>query len=55
MENFSENYEPLELSPYEKYIVIDALYINDIRNELGSLDRSDFLNDIRKKARHIYG
>ena len=50
MENFSENYEPLELFPNQKYVVIDALYINDIRNELGSLDRSDFLNDIRKKV-----
>lgn len=41
MKNISLNGEPVELTVSSKYIVIDALYINDIRSELGHLNKDD--------------
>ncbi len=48
MKNISLNGEPVELTVSSKYIVIDALYINDIRSELGHLNKDDIFDEIRK-------
>lgn len=48
MKNISLNGEPVELTVSSKYIVIDALYINDIRSELGHLNKEDIFDEIRK-------
>lgn len=50
MNNVSLNGEPIELSVTIKYIVIDALYINDIRSELGHLKGDDIFNEIRNNV-----
>jgi len=47
MNNVSLNGEPIELSVTIKYIVIDALYINEIRAELAHLKRDDIFDEIR--------
>ncbi|MEN5086129.1 hypothetical protein ABE426_06635 [Sphingobacterium faecium] len=47
MKNISLNGEPIELSVTIKYIVIDALYINEIRTELAHLKRDDIFDEIR--------
>jgi len=47
MKNISLNGEPIELSVTIKYIVIDALYINEISAELAHLKRDDIFDEIR--------
>lgn len=47
MKNISLNGEPIELSVTIKYIVIDALYINDIRSELGNLNKGNIFSEVR--------
>jgi hypothetical protein len=48
--NFSLNKEPLYLVCGVKYIVIDALYVNDIRQELSDLNVDEIFNEIRNKV-----
>ncbi len=47
MKNISLNKEPIELAVGIKYIVIDALYINEIRLECPNLIGDNLLNEIR--------
>lgn len=47
MKNISLNKEPIELTASIKYIVIDALYINEIRLEVSNLTNDNIFNEIR--------
>ncbi len=47
MKNISLNKEPIELAVGIKYIVIDALYINEIKLEIANLTSDNILNKIR--------
>ncbi len=47
MQNISLNNESIELKCDIKYIIIDALYINDIKQQLFNLKRDNILNEIR--------
>ncbi|MGK9126688.1 hypothetical protein M1D52_21920 [Olivibacter sp. SA151] len=50
MKNISLDKEPIELLPNIKYIVIDAMYINEIRLEISNLINEDILNAIRSNV-----
>lgn len=50
MKNISLNKESIELAVDTKYIVIDALYINNIRLEYPDLISNDPFNEIRRKV-----
>lgn len=47
MKNISLNKEPIELAVNIKYIVIDALYINEIKLEIANLTNDNILNEIK--------
>lgn len=47
MKNISLTKEPIELAVSIKYIVIDALYINEIKLEIANLTNDNILNEIR--------
>lgn len=47
MKNISLNGEPIELASNIKYIVIDALYINEIRAQIPNLKKDNIFNEIR--------
>jgi len=49
MENISLNKKPIQLISGVKYIVIDALYIEDIKKEIPALNSDNILVEIRKK------
>jgi hypothetical protein len=49
MENISINKEQIKLNPKLKYVVIDALYINEIRENYNELDSENFFNEIKLK------
>ena len=49
MNNISLRKEQIQLKLGVKYIVIDGLYINDIKSELDKLDINNLENDIREK------
>jgi hypothetical protein len=50
MKNISIENEPIELKIGVTYIVIDGLYINDIKEELENLEVDQLINDIREKV-----
>jgi len=50
MKNISTENEPIELRIGVKYIVIDGLYINDIKEELENLRVDHLIGDIREKV-----
>lgn len=50
MKNISLYNEPLELAINFRYIIIDALYINDIKIELPNLLADNILDEIRNKV-----
>jgi hypothetical protein len=50
MKNFSTNKEAINLKSGTKYIVIDALYINDIRQELSNIREKFKIDEIRSKV-----
>lgn len=50
MKNISLNKEPIELAVNIKYIVIDALYVNEVKLELANLPNDNFLNNIRNSV-----
>jgi len=50
MKNISLNKEPVELAVNIKYIVIDALYINEIKLEIENLTKDNILNEIRNSV-----
>jgi hypothetical protein len=50
MRNISLNAEPLMVSVGRKYILIDALYLNEIKSALFSFQEADFTNEIRHKV-----
>lgn len=50
MKNFSLNKESIDLICGIKYIIIDALYINDIKQELSNLKSEDIFDEIRSKV-----
>ncbi len=49
MKNISLNGEALKFSVENKYIIIDALYLNDIKEKFSSLDKRNLLKDIKEK------
>jgi hypothetical protein len=49
MDNISLNKEPIELITGAKYIVIDALYIDDIKQRMAALNSDNILVEIRQK------
>lgn len=49
MNNVSLNGESVKLTVGDEYIVIDALYISDIQQELNDLNKEDLYNEIRNK------
>lgn len=50
MKNISIENEPIELNIGTRYIVIDGLYIDDIKQELGNLTAEHLIDDIREKV-----
>ncbi len=48
--NISLNKEPIELECGIKYIIIDALYLNDIRQGLSCLNNNNISDEIRSKV-----
>lgn len=50
MKNISLDQEPIELTPNIDYVVIDALYINDIKKEIPNLDTQNIFGEIRTKV-----
>jgi len=46
MKNLSLNNEPLELNPGKSYFVIDALYLQEIKNELDGKDIRNIRHEI---------
>jgi len=47
--NTSVNKESINLNKKKKYIVIDGLYLNSIKDELHSIDEKNLYSDIRNK------
>ncbi|MEZ4772744.1 MAG: hypothetical protein R3D00_06130 [Bacteroidia bacterium] len=50
MNNVSTNGESLSLLPEKRYYVIDALYLNDIKDKINSLDQANLDQEIREKV-----
>lgn len=50
MKNISFNKEPIQLKCGIKYIIIDAIYLKDIRKEISNLNIDDIFNEIRNKV-----
>lgn len=50
MNNISLNKETLELRRGIQYIVVDALYINDIKEEISNLSSENIVSEIRNKV-----
>lgn len=50
MENISLNKEAVELKSGKKYIIIDALYINYIKEEISNLNIKNLTDEIRSKV-----
>lgn len=50
IQNISLNREPVELRCGIKYIIIDALYINDVKQELSNLSSDNLINEVRIKV-----
>lgn len=50
MKNFSSNKESIDLLCGIKYIIIDALYLNDIKQELSNLKNESIFDEIRSKV-----
>lgn len=48
--NISINKEPIKVKSNIEYIVIDALYIDDIREKLSELEKDDIINEIKNKV-----
>lgn len=48
--NISINKEPIKVKNNIEYIVIDALYIDDIREKWSELEKDDIINEIRNKV-----
>ena len=50
MRNISLNKEQIILNAGKKYYVMDALYLDDIKNFPEDLDKNDLANEIKKKV-----
>lgn len=50
MNNLSIDSQPIKLRAREKYIVIDPLYLDDIRENLTLLDKNNLLLEIKEKV-----
>ena len=50
IDNISYSKEPVKLTPGAKYIVIDALYVNEIKLNIQSIGKKELLNEIRNKV-----
>ena len=50
MKNISLNKEDLKLNVDAEYIVIDALYVNNIKEKMTFLDIDNFLDDVKSKV-----
>lgn len=50
MINISRIGESLQLNEENQYIIIDALYLNEIQDKIENLDKDNLLEDIRNKV-----
>lgn len=50
MLNLSLNKEPLVLKKQNHYFIVDALYLNEIKNKLAEIDVANLSNEIREKV-----
>lgn len=48
--NISINKEPIKVKNNIEYIVIDALYVDDIRGKLSELEKDDIIKEIKNKV-----
>lgn len=48
--NISINKEPIKVKNNIEYIVIDALYVDDIREKLSELEKDDIIKEIKNKV-----
>ena len=50
MANISLNGEDITLKPGKTYLVIDGLYLNNIKREIDTLNKEDLINEIKEKV-----